>query len=201
MVEAESDDAEAVVKLLELNDAINTIIEKYMLVRKGDINAAKALPTVAPYTPAASAAKPAVVEDPLIDLGGDMDGPTNGSSSSPGPSNSSLLQTDLLGLSIDDPGPTFGQGGGIALGFGANTSTCNGCGLGWFLGLRFCIRYTGPAIAVVHIASEHCGTTTSIAIALSAAARRNHRPPDYIYVPLQPEAAAARPASRACNER
>jgi ADP-ribosylation factor-binding protein GGA len=125
MVEEESDDAEAVVKLLELNDAINTIIEKYMLTRKGDINGAKALPTVAPYTPSSSATKSsatAAVEDSLIDLGGDMDGPVNGSSSAPGPSKSSLLQDDLLGLSIDDPSASIGQGGGIALGFGANTS-------------------------------------------------------------------------------
>ncbi|KAI5817502.1 VHS domain-containing protein [Pyronema omphalodes] len=124
MVEEESDDAEAVVKLLELNDAINTIIEKYMLVKKGDINGARALPNVSPYPAASSAAKPSQ-EDSLIDLLGDE--PTNGSgavasSSTPGPSNSTLLQDDLLGLSIDDPSATIGQGGGIALGFGANTN-------------------------------------------------------------------------------
>ncbi|CCX33237.1 Similar to Probable ADP-ribosylation factor-binding protein C25H2.16c; acc. no. P87157 [Pyronema omphalodes CBS 100304] len=124
MVEEESDDADAVVKLLELNDAINTIIEKYMLVKKGDINGARALPNVSPYPAASSAAKPAQ-EDSLIDLLGDE--PMNGSgaaasSSTPGPSNSALLQDDLLGLSIDDPSATISQGGGIALGFGANTS-------------------------------------------------------------------------------
>lgn len=200
MVEEESDDAEAVVKLLELNDAINTIIEKYTLVRKGDIDAARALPTVTPYTPAASAAKPAVVEDSLIDLGGDMD-PTNGSSSSPGPSNSSSLQTDLLGLSIEDPGPTFGQGGGIALGFGANTSTCSRCSLGLGFGLRFCIRYTRPAIVVVHNAGKYGRTTTLVAIALAAAARRNSRPPDCVYVPVRHRAAAAKSAFCACNGR
>ncbi|KAF8541959.1 VHS domain-containing protein [Trichophaea hybrida] len=122
MVEEESDDADAVVKLLELNDAINTIIEKYTLTRKGDINGARALPTVAPYTPSSNATKSAAVEDSLIDLGGDIEGPVNGSSSSPGPSNASLLQDDLLGLSIDDPSASIGQGGGIALGFGANTN-------------------------------------------------------------------------------
>ena len=90
------------VKLLELNDIINTIIQKYRLVRKGDLNGAKALPTVA-NTPGAvyHTAKDAPVEDSLIDLGGDE--PANGSSSTPGPSNLSLLQDDLLGLSIDDP--------------------------------------------------------------------------------------------------
>jgi ADP-ribosylation factor-binding protein GGA len=124
MVEEESDDADAVVKLLELNDAINTIIEKYMLVKKGDINGARALPNVSPYPAASSAAKPSQ-EDSLIDLLGDE--PMNGSgaaasSSTPGPSNSALLQDDLLGLSIDDPSATISQGGGIALGFGANTS-------------------------------------------------------------------------------
>jgi len=123
MVEEESDDAEAVVKLLELNDIINTIIEKYTLIKKGDINAARALPTVATrptFSGAAKAAPTPVVEDSLIDLGGDME--TNGSSSAPRPSGGSSLQDDLLGLSIDDPNGSIGHGGGIALGFGANTS-------------------------------------------------------------------------------
>jgi len=124
MVEEESDDAEAVVRLLELNDIINIIVEKYTLIKKGDINAARALPTVAPHPPSARSAKapPApVVEDSLIDLGGDTD--ANGSTSAAGPSGGSSLQDDLLGLSIDDPNGSIGHGGGIALGFGANTST------------------------------------------------------------------------------
>lgn len=124
MVEEESDDVEAVVKLLELNDIINTIVEKYTLIKKGDINAARALPTVAPHPTSSGTAKPApapVVEDSLIDLGGDME--TNGSSSSaPRSTGGSSLQDDLLGLSIDDPNGSIGNGGGIALGFGANTS-------------------------------------------------------------------------------
>jgi ADP-ribosylation factor-binding protein GGA len=123
MVEEESDDTEAVLKLLELNDIINTIIEKYTLVKKGNINAAKALPTVAP-DPGTSNAP--VVEDSLIDLGGDV-GPTNGPPPTPGPSNANSLQDDLLGLSIDDPNASIGQGGGIALGFGANTGRSTVC--------------------------------------------------------------------------
>lgn len=121
MVEEESDDVEAVLKLLELNDIINTIVEKYNFIRKGDLNSAKALPTVA-NTPGVVYHKAPSVEDSLIDLGGDGDAPTNGSTSTPGPSNMALMQEDLLGLSVDDPSSTI-QGGGIALGFGANTST------------------------------------------------------------------------------
>src|SRR5688500_6464108 len=126
MVEEESDDAEAVVKLLELNDIINTILEKYILVKKGDLNAARALPTVANAPqgpPAASSSASAAQEDSLIDLGGDLGGSANGSAQAAGPSNTaSSLQDDLLGLSIDDPNASIGQGGGISLGFGENTS-------------------------------------------------------------------------------
>jgi ADP-ribosylation factor-binding protein GGA len=122
MVEEESDDAEAVVKLLELNDIINTIVEKYSLIKKGDINGAKALPTVAPHpTPSAPTKAPAADESLIDLLGGEIE-PANGSSSAAGPSNVNSLQDDLLGLSIDDPSASIGQGGGIALGFGANTS-------------------------------------------------------------------------------
>jgi hypothetical protein len=123
MVEEESDDAEAVVKLLELNDVINTTLERYNLVKKGNLDAAKALPltparTVTTAAPA-SASSSAPVEDSLIDLGGD----SNGQSAQSGPSgNNGSLQDDLLGLSIDDPNASIGAGGGIALGFGANSS-------------------------------------------------------------------------------
>jgi hypothetical protein len=122
MVEEESDDAEAVVRLLELNDIINTIIEKYNLIRKGDLNAAKSLPTVASHISTPTTTKAPATDDSLIDLlGGEVE-PTNGSSSAAGPSNVGSLQDDLLGLSIDDPSASIAQGGGIALGFGANTS-------------------------------------------------------------------------------
>jgi ADP-ribosylation factor-binding protein GGA len=123
MVEEESDDAEAVVKLLELNDVINTTLERYNLVKKGNLDAAKALPltparTVTTAAPA-SASSSAPVEDSLIDLGGD----SNGQSAQSGPSgNNGSLQDDLLGLSIDDPNASIGAGGGIALGFGANSN-------------------------------------------------------------------------------
>ena len=120
MVEEESDDTEAVVKLLELNDVINNVVDKYNLVRKGDLAAAKALPAVEFSSDGAAAqASSSATEVSLIDLGGDVD--ANGSNPPPysGGSNVSSLQEDLLGLSMDEP---VGPGGGIALGFGANTS-------------------------------------------------------------------------------
>jgi ADP-ribosylation factor-binding protein GGA len=117
MVEEESDDTEAVVKLLELNDVINTMVEKYNLTKKGEYAAARALPPIASNPPPAYT--PTITEDSLIDLGGDT---PNGSLPPTGASSASALQEDLLGLSIDDPNGSIGVGGGIALGFGANTS-------------------------------------------------------------------------------
>ena len=126
MVEEESDDANAVVKLLELNDIINATLERYILVKKGDINAAAALPLQSTLSPGSSSPQAEPVstsrqqEVSLIDFDNDA----NGSSSSAPPS--SKPEEDLLGLSFGDSGSSndvFGTGGGIALGFGANTST------------------------------------------------------------------------------
>ncbi|EMC99640.1 hypothetical protein BAUCODRAFT_63239 [Baudoinia panamericana UAMH 10762] len=44
MCEEESDDTEAVAKLLEINDSIHRTIERYKLVKKGDIQGANAIP-------------------------------------------------------------------------------------------------------------------------------------------------------------
>ena len=40
MCEEESDDQEAVAKLLEINDSIHRTIERYRLIKKGDVDAA-----------------------------------------------------------------------------------------------------------------------------------------------------------------
>src|ERR1700759_4839224 len=40
MCEEESDDHEAVAKLLEINDSIHRTVERYRLMRKGDVEAA-----------------------------------------------------------------------------------------------------------------------------------------------------------------
>ncbi len=120
MCEEESDDSEAVAKLLEINDSIHRTIERYKLVKKGDLDAASKIPKGTLGT-STGVSKSADNELSLIDLGGDVEPSPNGiSDSSAGPKTDSL-EDDLLGLSIQDN--HYGQGGGIALGFGANTST------------------------------------------------------------------------------
>ena len=121
MCEEESDDQEAVSKLFEINDSINRTIERYKLVKNGDFNAASKIPKGTLGT-STGVSKTADNELSLIDFSGDM-GPTpDGSANTDGPSGqkSASLQDDLLGLSLQDQ--DYGQSGGIALGFGANTS-------------------------------------------------------------------------------
>ncbi|CUS09677.1 unnamed protein product [Tuber aestivum] len=117
IIEEESEDPDAVVKLLELNDVINTTVERYNFVKRGDLDSAKALPLMAGAPPSAAPPPPAA-ELSLIDL---EDG-ANGGPSAPASGKPASLEDDLLGLSFQDSGSSsFGQGGGIALGFGANT--------------------------------------------------------------------------------
>ncbi|KAK4695365.1 ADP-ribosylation factor-binding protein GGA, partial [Lecanoromycetidae sp. Uapishka_2] len=121
MCEEESDDSEAVAKLLEINDSIHRTIERYKLVKKGDLDAASKIPKGTLGT-STGVSKTADNELSLIDFGGDEPTPgpsTNGDSA--GPQKSASLQDDLLGLSVQDD--SYGQGGGIALGFGANTTS------------------------------------------------------------------------------
>ncbi|KAK4143105.1 VHS domain-containing protein [Dichotomopilus funicola] len=125
MCEEESDDHEAVAKLLEINDSIHRTVERYKLLKKGDIEGAKQIakggPTPAPKAAsgasgAAAAGKNAATEFSLIDFD-DANG--NGADGGQG-SKTAGVEDDLLGLSIADT--SFGQAGGIALGFGANTN-------------------------------------------------------------------------------
>ena len=122
MCEEESDDSEAVAKLLEINDSIHRTVERYKLIKKGDLDAASKIPkgTLGTLT---GVTKTADNELSLIDLGGDIEATTNGGSSSANanpPLKNEALEDDLLGLSFEDK--NYGQSGGIALGFGANTS-------------------------------------------------------------------------------
>lgn len=122
MCEEESDDHEAVAKLLEINDSIHRTVERYKLLKKGDIEGAKQLVQGAPV--AARGGKSAANELSLIDFD---DGDANGAASAgQGASQAAGVEDDLLGLSIADTS-SYGQTGGIALGFGANTSRspCN----------------------------------------------------------------------------
>ena len=121
MCEEESDDSEAVAKLLEINDSIHRTIERYKLIKKGDLDAASKIPKGTLGT-STGVGKTADNELSLIDFSGDPD-TTSGSSADAGATRrqaTASVQDDLLGLSIQDQ--DYGQGGGIALGFGANNS-------------------------------------------------------------------------------
>lgn len=121
MCEEESDDQEAVAKLFEINDSIHRTIERYKLIKKGDVDGASRIPRGTLGT-STGVSKTADNELSLIDFSGDPEptgiasGNVNGSSDQ----KSATLQDDLLGLSIQDQ--DYEQGGGIALGFGANSS-------------------------------------------------------------------------------
>lgn len=119
MCEEESDDHEAVAKLLEINDSIHRTVERYKLMKKGDVDAASKIAKGTLGT-STGVGKNAANELSLIDFDGDAE--TNGSSSAPAPAGSSAggLEDDLLGLSMGET--NFGQGGGISLGFGNNAS-------------------------------------------------------------------------------
>ena len=117
MCEEESDDQEAVAKLFEINDSIHRTIERYKLVKNGDLAGAERIPhgTLGTTT---GVGKGASGELSLIDFGGDVEQPSSATPSTQ--SKTQSVEDDLLGLSFQDQ--TYGQGGGIALGFGANTS-------------------------------------------------------------------------------
>ncbi|KAA6408935.1 MAG: vhs domain-containing [Lasallia pustulata] len=121
MCEEESDDQEAVAKLLEINDSIHRTIERYKLVKKGDLDAASKIPKGTLGT-STGVSRTADNELSLIDLGGDPEPSTAGGDllQAGGPAKTDSFEADLLGLSMQEQ--TYGQGGGIALGFGANTN-------------------------------------------------------------------------------
>ena len=121
MCEEESDDQEAVARLFEINDSIHRTIERYKLIKKGDLEAAARIPkgTLGTTT---GVGKNADNELSLIDFGGEPDLSANGITDTT--KKPEALEDDLLGLSMQDQ--TYGQGGGIALGFGANTGTISG---------------------------------------------------------------------------
>lgn len=121
MCEEESDDAEAVAKLLEINDSIHRTIQRYQLIRKGELEAASRIPQGTLGT-STGVSKTSNNELSLIDLDGDAlpsSAPSLGQQAV-NPAKYESPEDDLLGLSIQDH--TYGQSGGIALGFGANTS-------------------------------------------------------------------------------
>ncbi|KAM0322441.1 hypothetical protein ACHAQA_009508 [Verticillium albo-atrum] len=122
MCEEESDDHEAVAKLLEINDSIHRTVERYKLMKKGDLETAKKLASGAPLPASSSSAsngKSAAQELSLIDFDAEL--PSNGASSGQPSQSGSSLENDLLGLSIGES-EGYGQGGALSLGFGNNTN-------------------------------------------------------------------------------
>jgi len=115
MCEEESDDHEAVAKLLEINDSIHRTVERYKLMKKGDVEAAQKIAKGTLGT-STGVSKNADNELSLIDF----DGPTETNGNINASRQPGGLEDDLLGLSMGDS--TFGQSGGISLGYGANTS-------------------------------------------------------------------------------
>jgi ADP-ribosylation factor-binding protein GGA len=122
MCEEESDDTEAVAKLFEINDSIHRTIERYKLIKKGDIDAANAIPKGTLGTSGAGVRKGPDNELSLIDF----DGPEQSApqqqqeqaAPAPPPKAGNALEDDLLGLNMGDG--NFGEGGGISLGSSSN---------------------------------------------------------------------------------
>ncbi|KAI6088297.1 VHS-domain-containing protein [Hypoxylon rubiginosum] len=123
MCEEESDDHEAVAKLLEINDSIHRTVERWKLLKKGDIEGANKIAQGAPIpTPSTSAGKStsAANELSLIDFDGDAAANGTNNNGNGQSSQAGGLENDLLGLSLGESSGSFGQGGGISLGFGSN---------------------------------------------------------------------------------
>ena len=119
MCEEESDDHEAVAKLLEINDSINRTVERYKLMKKGNLEDANKIAKGTLGT-STGVGKNAANELSLIDFDADAAEVNGGSFSAAADSQPGGLEDDLLGLSLG--GGSYGQGGGIARGFGNNTS-------------------------------------------------------------------------------
>lgn len=134
MCEEESDDTEAVAKLFEINDSIHRTIERYKLIKKGDIEAANAIPKGTLGTSGAGVRKGPDNELSLIDF----DGPEQSapqqqqqqdqSAPPPPPKAGNALEDDLLGLNMGDG--NFGEGGGISLGSSSNGTTSKAPAMG-----------------------------------------------------------------------
>nr|POE48900.1 putative adp-ribosylation factor-binding protein c25h2.16c [Quercus suber] len=131
MCEEESEDTEAVAKLFEINDSINRTIQRYKLIKKGDLSGANAIPKGTLGVSGAGVKKGPHNELSLIDFGGPDDEPPAPQATAPSGSQNNgaaqpapkapignALEDDLLGLNMGDG--NYGQGGGISLGSGSN---------------------------------------------------------------------------------
>ena len=104
-------------KLLEINDSIHRTIERYKLIKKGDLEGAAKIPKGTLGTSGAGVSTRSGAELSLIDLGDpedDMPEVNQKSSAAVSDSQTSVLEDDLLGLDINQS--SSGAGGGISLG-------------------------------------------------------------------------------------
>ena len=121
MCEEESEDHEAVAKLFEINDSIHRTLERYRLVKGGDIEAASRIPRGTLGTSGAGVRKGPDNELSLIDFGSGEDStvpssgaPADAGGAEPNVSQGTSLENDLIGLSLGDN--TQNAGGQISLG-------------------------------------------------------------------------------------
>lgn len=117
MCEEESEDTEAVAKLFEINDSIHRTIERYKLMKKGDMEGANAIPKGTLGVSGAGVKKGPDNELSLIDFGGAESEAAPAAQSSTGAQPKpagNALEDDLLGLNMGDG--NYGNGGGISLG-------------------------------------------------------------------------------------
>lgn len=125
MCEEESEDHEAVAKLFEINDSIHRTIERYRLVKKGDLEGASKIPRGTLGVSGAGVKRGVNDELSLIDFdadaaeqstqGAEGGGAVQGGEAKAGKGNA--LEDDLLGLNMGDG--NYGEGGGISLGGGS----------------------------------------------------------------------------------
>ncbi|KAF3047405.1 hypothetical protein E8E12_003662 [Didymella heteroderae] len=125
MCEEDSEDTEAVAKLFQINDSIHRTIQRYKLIKEGDIEGANKIPQGTLGRSGAGVSKGANNELNLIDFGEPEPAPapaaaeSSGAASGQPSAKGNALEDDLLGLSL--AGDSYGQSGSIALG-GSNGS-------------------------------------------------------------------------------
>ncbi|KAK2849607.1 hypothetical protein FQN49_005589 [Arthroderma sp. PD_2] len=112
MCEDESDDNEAVSKLLEINDSIHRTVQRYKLIKAGDVAGASNIPKGTLGT-STGVTKNAANELSLIDFGGEEEPPSTSNGGKSAKPSTSTLEGDLLGLSFQDE-----PQGGVALPLG-----------------------------------------------------------------------------------
>ncbi len=125
MCEEDSEDHEAVAKLFEINDSIHRTIERYKLIKKGDIEAANKIPVGTLGRSGAGVSQGPNNTLNLIDFGDPEPVPAVAESSGApqqAATKGNALEDDLLGLSLS--GETYGQSGSIALGGSNGSGRC-----------------------------------------------------------------------------